>query len=209
MILAVCVLESVAAPITYDFYRREVTDDTWADQWNPDTTRGSASTLFQRVYFQWDLDSSDDIVSVTDAEVRISASNNQLTDGQGNPVTVTWTLWRLTETFDETTLTHNNRPAHDDSVSVSHVLPEGMSQGAWQTIDISSLFVNNEDMETFGLLLRSDGASGSTVAYSKELDSWPGPGRGARLTVDYTVIPEPATLVLLGLGGLLLLRRLR
>jgi hypothetical protein len=84
---------------------------------------------------------------------------------------------------------------------------ETMGSGLTTTWDLTTLAQNwaNGTWENDGFALSTLNASGNTSGY--QIDTSGTPARG--LFIDYTPIPEPASLSLLALGGLGMLRRSR
>jgi uncharacterized protein (TIGR03382 family) len=124
------------------------------------------------------------------------------------PADLQFTINRLTSSFDEDTVTFNNRPAADTSTAVVYDAPDpsGVPDNTEVQIDVSSLLAQNGGLDTFGLAIElTGGSSGKYVQLAELGDSNGTPS----LTAAFTTIPEPASLALAGLGGLALLGRPR
>ena len=179
------------ASLIYEVESLLVSDDTWTHSSQPGP-HGSSTELFHNVWLQWDLDSDKEIVSVDSATIRITVHN-----GMSG---ATLRFRRLLSPFDEDTLTHTTAPSATTDGEVFFAMPASVSTGNRFDVDVSSLLAGNGDLSTFGVLVTHSGGTGVRIMYSKELSTWPGPNAGARLTATYTVIPEPASVALLGLG---------
>ncbi len=229
MVVMVCIgliggfAAPTAASLIYEVTAEPVTDDTHASSWWTGQY-GSSDILRQNVYLQWDLPSDKEIVSVDSATVRMLVSKSAEDRN--------FTFRRVEAAFDEHTLTHANAPSVSTE-SVVHAVPEftqsRSSLYGWFEFDVSDLLELNGDMETFGIFI-SVGTDTVSVTKTKEhSDGWyrynvetgteqwrtaassPPGHAAARLTATYTVITEPTSVALLGLGalGLALLRRQR
>lgn len=116
-------------------------------------------------------------------------------------------LTRLTEAFDETTVTFNNRPNRDDTTEVFYNAPTGgVAVNTNITIDVSDLLAENGEMQTFGLVIElTAGSDGKYVQLAELGDSNGTPSLSAQFNTS--PIPEPNSLALLLAGGLMMVRR--
>ena len=177
---------------------------------------GSSTWLYSQTTTRWaalqfDLPhaSGESIDTVTSAAVSIVANSNT------SSFTGVFNVWRLTEEYDETKTPYGdyydeaNPPAHDSSpvcsFSVLGTGDPGYSVNIRYTIDVKTLLEENGSKETFGILILQPSSPAYVTFIAHELN-WNGP----RMSAEYTAVPEPATLCLLGLGGIgILVRRRR
>jgi hypothetical protein len=147
------------------------------------------------VLTQWDLPDvgGDSIASVNSATAMFVTSTGTY-DG-------TYYFYRLTSAFNEQTLTWDNKPAIDTSVSVVWQPTSNPGNGTWVGFDVSSLLANNGDLQTFGIACIQVGGTAGGFFAMKEA------GPAPVLVANYEVVPEPATLLLLAAGGMLLRKR--
>lgn len=110
-------------------------------------------------------------------------------------------FYRLTSAFNENTVTWDNKPAIDTSTYVSWDPTSAPANGDWVGFDVSSLLANNGNLSTFGIACIQYGGTAGSGLCMKE--SGPVPV----LIANYTVVPEPATLALLMIGGVWLRKR--
>ncbi len=155
---------------------------------------------------EWDLvaagkPAGKNIDTVTSATVKLN-HNNQI--GRS------FTIYRLTGSLAGGNDTWNDKPAIDDSTSVSYTTAHAYgSNGLFDTVDLSALLANNGTMDTFGIALLPNVDMGlSNIFQTKEFTGWPSPAGDGKLSAAFTV-PEPASIVLLCLGGVACLCRRR
>lgn len=156
-------------------------DDTHASACNPDSSYGSSTQIYLQpgklAFFQFDLAGTpDDSHNSCDTIISVDSASLEMTLHPDHSVTgITYDFYRLTETFDESTLTYNTMPSYDDSKKVTYTTT---SAGSYQQvqIDVSSLLADNGHMDTFGLRMVCTDNKDLTalIALSKEFTGWPG-----------------------------------
>lgn len=125
------------------------TEDCYADELNP-TTNYESATQLKSGWLTGDYDYEAffeyDISSITVSEIDSALFRINLASSNGE----TYRIYRLTSTFDESTLTWNNRPTIDTSVYVDWTSTLSNFSDEAQLI---SLF-ENETASTFGIVVK-------------------------------------------------------
>jgi len=110
-------------------------------------------------------------------------------------------FYRLTSAFEEDTVTWDTKPAIDISTCVVWDPETAPSNGSVVTIDLTNLLARNGNMSTFGIACIQVGGNAGGFLCQKESGAVP------TLNATYSVVPEPITLGIMGLGGLMLVSR--
>ncbi len=203
------------------------------------TNFGSSSTLayryasagttgvnrFQKSLFRFDLpDNIDTVISATLRIFSTSASSKDY-DLYGLRELSDYGPGQLDESWAESSVTWDNAPFHEGVASNSNGLASGTfltlvnggstpSSPGTETYSSTALasFIEDDTNGLVTFLIRADDNESALGNFaSKEHDGSGFTGLHApELVLEYTVVPEPSTFVLGGLGfGLLLFRRLR
>lgn len=177
-----------------------------AADWNAAAALGAFAS---GAILQWNLtglNPGDSMGAVGNATITLGNGVSSL----GN----TYTVYRLTGAITGST-TWNAKPSLDTSTFVSVT---GGNYPALQTINVSSLLVNNGSLQTFGLAIlvnsiNSGGGSTGDVNFLSTAfgNGFPYGGAQNNLSADYSVVPEPSTyaMLMVGIGLLLVIRRRR
>ncbi|MCD4824315.1 MAG: DNRLRE domain-containing protein [Phycisphaerae bacterium] len=188
--------------------------DTYSRGDTPDTNYGDSSGLKlmdygisyrYRSFIQFDLS------GIPAGQTIDSVTLSLYKYGHYGTVVVDATLYQITESWDESTLTYNDEPSYGSTAIASRSMTGGETNGwkTWEDTNLTSLVQDWYDGTTtnYGLVLRVQTNIGnSNIAfYSSDYTT----DASLRPKLDVTYTPEPATMTLLLLGLPLALRRRR
>jgi hypothetical protein len=191
--------------------------DAYVHSINPDTNYGHSQDLWMGKGTYWDLGYARSLVQF------------DLSSLPGDPNLITSAVFsayqyatapaaggravdvkRITSTWDEDTVTWNNPPNYDDTTVWASAAVGDCFLYDWVNWDVTALVKNQVSggSTNLGWLLKmywEIPAGASRLGYFRSTDYTADPILRPKLVVDY--IPEPASLLLLALGGLFQRRR--
>lgn len=183
--------------------------DAYASLRSPETNYGSSNlavltspwdpTWREDAYLQFDISSLPEGAQIDRAELQL-----YLGYSEGGPAP-TW-IRRVTQQWDETTLTWNNRPSSDGVNWSTQTVSGAWTTDSWDVTDLVSMWVEQpQAYPNFGMMLTVNPLQGSPPYFYRVITSREhagSPGVAPLLSVEYTfsAVPEPSSLLLYGLG---------
>ena len=159
-------------------------------------------------WFRFDISGLGGVNLVNSATLKLRTRNDSNTDRDVQVYEVADDTWL------ETTITPNNKPAlgtliasYDAEAATTLGISPGTSQ--LDDVDVTSFVQSNIDNGDFLISIAMNDIGNSLLFIRGDEHSLQTEHPWARLVVNASSVPEPATLSLLGMGGLGLLRRRR
>ncbi|MDP7347976.1 MAG: DNRLRE domain-containing protein [Phycisphaeraceae bacterium] len=178
----------------------------------PDTVQpheGNLALGYDTIFFKFDIAALGGVNLVNSATLKLRTRNDHLTSNTDVQVYEV-----ADDTWLETTITPNNKPALGNliaSYDAEAATTLGISPGTSQLddVDVTSFVQSNIDNGDFLISIAMNDIGNSLLFIRGDEHSVQTEHPWARLVVNASSVPEPATLSLLGMGGLGLLRRRR
>jgi len=146
---------------------------------------------------EFDLSVIPSNATINSAELSLFQKNNS------NQNVYTYDLFRVTSSWDESTVTFNSSPSFDTTAVASLLIPDGNRNLYRNSEDITSLVSGWVDgtYDNYGMWIEEIPIQGSAYAYFGSSDDIE--GQRPIFRANYSVpkpVPEPTTLALFGLG---------
>ena len=178
----------------------------------PDTVQDHEDNLalgYDTIWFKFDIAALGGVNHVNSATLTLRTRNDHQTSNTDVQVYEV-----ADDTWLETTITPNNKPALGNliaSYDAEGAATLGISPGTSQLddVDVTSFVQSNINNGDFLISIAINDLGGSHLFLRGDENPDQSEHPWAHLVVDAVAIPEPATLSLLGMGGLGLLRRRR
>ncbi len=170
---------------------------------------GNLALGYDTIFFKFDIAALGGVNLVNSATLKLRTRNDSNTDRDVDVFEVADDTWL------ETTITPNNKPALGSLIArydAEGAATLGISPGTSQLddVDVTSFVQSNINNGDFLISIAMNDLGGSHLFLrGDEHPTNQSEHPWAHLVVDAVAIPEPATLSLLGMGGLGLLRRRR
>ena len=185
--------------------------DAYTRPSEPDTVQDHCCFLpvgNDTTWFRFDISALGGANLVNSATLKLRTRNDSNTDRDVDVFEVADDTWL------ETTITPNNKPALGNliaSYDAEAATTLGISPGTSQLddVDVTSFVQSNIDNGDFLISIAMNDIGNSLLFIRGDEHSVQTEHPWARLVVNASSVPEPATLSLLGMGGLGLLRRRR
>ena len=185
--------------------------DNYTRPSEPDTVQDHCCFLpvgNDTTWFRFDISALGGANLVNSATLKLRTRNDSNTDRDVDVFEVADDTWL------ETTITPNNKPALGNliaSYDAEAATTLGISPGTSQLddVDVTSFVQSNIDNGDFLISIAMNDIGNSLLFIRGDEHSVQTEHPWARLVVNASSVPEPATLSLLGMGGLGLLRRRR
>ena len=185
--------------------------DAYTRPSEPDTVQDHCCFLpvgNDTTWFRFDISALGGANLVNSATLKLRTRNDSNTDRDVDVFEVADDTWL------ETTITPNNKPAlgtliasYDAEAATTLGISPGTSQ--LDDVDVTSFVQSNIDNGDFLISIAMNDIGNSLLFIRGDEHSVQTEHPWARLVVNASSVPEPATLSLLGMGGLGLLRRRR
>jgi hypothetical protein len=140
--------------------------------------QGQYGSCFDRSLIRWDLSGLEEDLTIISAELHLYC------EAFYGSVSGEMRYYRITETWDEGTVTYNTQPDYSDDVQATADWP---TPAGWHVVDVTDFVEGwySGDIDNYGLYCHCDGTTGTCVAgfYSKD---YPVEEQRPKLVITYT-----------------------